>query len=76
MPSVAAIEDVELYDLGTVTASLLLCNVYMLFFWTGGLSPQSEINVTQEMVWIKIWQVSKNADWGGEEEPEAKCKYC
>lgn len=36
MPSVAAIEDVELYDLGTVMASLLLCNVYILFFEQGG----------------------------------------
>lgn len=40
MPSVAAIEDVERYDLGTVMASLLLCNVYILFLNRGVEPPK------------------------------------
>ena len=45
------------------------------FIWIGGWAPpQSEMNVTQEMMRIKIWHIRKNVDWGGDEEPEAKKK--
>lgn len=46
----------------------------MFFIWIGDWTPQSEMNATQEMVWIKIWHVWKNVDWGEEVEPEAKKK--
>lgn len=54
MPFAATKEELSLYDLDSVMVSLLFfqCSYPFFFFGCGG-EPQSEINVTQEMVWIK-----------------------